>query len=262
MEKKLSTFQKGKVILQLIEDLNEVPNNKIKGTYGKIICIDKGTLSFSQKKKTILKIAERVGIPFTDYYPERGQVDIAEDLSIALDSRIDNATRELNGEKRHIGSTREIEFAVSDELKKATKEFEEKNIPSSGPCNTLIGEIFRAIQYIQYRAFNDGDEFVDPASPSFLSYIFLRSQVDLLNYSNTVRNEETGEYEFEFTDPFLVEYSFDGKISDVVEDHLATTANIIKYQIMDLLLNGKLKDKKNEYDSRNCSSLKEERSWY
>jgi hypothetical protein len=262
MEKKLSTFQKGKIILQLIEDLNEVPNNKIEGVYGKVMCIDKGTLSSSKEDKIILKIAERVGIPITDYYPERGQVNIAEDLSIALDVRIDNATRELNGEKRHIGSTREIEFAVSDELKKATEKFEEKNIPSSGPCNTLIGEIFRAIQYMQYRAFNDGDDFVDPASPSFLSYIFLRSQVDLLNYSQAARNEETGEYEFEFTDPFLVEHSFDGKISDVVEDHLATTANFIKYQIMDLLLNGKLEDKENEYDSRNCSSLKEEQSWY
>ena len=262
MEKKLSTFQKGKVILQLIEDLKEVPNNKIEGVYNNVMCIDTGTLSSGKEGNIILKIAKRVGIPITDYYPERGQVNIAEDLSIALDVRIDNATRELNGEPRRVGSTREIEFAVSDELKKATEEFEEKNIPPSGPCNTLIGEIFRAIQYIQYRAFNDGDDFIDPASPSFLSYIFLRSQVDLLNYSQAARNEETGEYEFEFTDQFLVEYNFCGKISDVVEDGLATTANFIKYQIMDLLLNGKLEDKENEYDSRNCSSLKEERSWY
>jgi hypothetical protein len=83
-----------------------------------------------------------------------------------------------------------------------------------------------------------------------------------LNYSEAAANEEIGEYGFEFTDPFLVKYGYDGKISDVVEDHLATTANFIKYQIMDLLLNGKIEDSPNEYDSRNCSSLKEERSWY
>jgi hypothetical protein len=262
MEKKLSTFQKGKIVLKLIEDLKEVPNNKIEGVYGKVMCVDMGTLSSSKEDKIILKIAERAGIPITDHYPERGQVNIAEDLSITLDMRIDNATRKLNGEQRYVGSTREIEFAVSDTLKEATEQFEEKNIPPSGTCNTLIGEIFRAIQRIQYRAFNDGDEYFDPASPSFLSYIFLRSQVDLLNYSQSARNEETGKYGFEFEDEFLVKHSFDGKISDVVEDHLATTANFIKYQIMDLLLSGKIEDKPNVYDSRDCSSLKEERSWY
>ena len=260
-EKELSTFQKGKIILQLIEDLKEVSNNKIEGVYSKVMCVDTGTLPSSKEGEIILKIAKRAGIPITDYYPERGQVNIAEDLSISLDLRIDNATRKLNGEPRYVGSTREIEFSVSEELKKATEEFEKNNIPPSGTCNTLIGEIFRAIQYMQYRAFNDGDEYFDPASPSFLSYIFLRSQVDLLNYSSAARNEETGEYGFEFTDPFLVKHSFDGTISDVVEDHLATTANFTKYQIMDLLLNGRLEDSPNVYDSRNCSSLKEERSW-
>lgn len=249
MEKKLSTFQKGKVILKLIEDLKDLPNKEN-------LIINGESLSSGKEEDIISKIAKRAGIRVTDYYPERGQVDIEEDISISLDMRIDKAIRKLNGEICSVGSTRKIEFAVSEELKAATEKFENDNIPSSGPCRTLLGEIFRAIQRMQYRAFNDGDEFCDPASPSFMSYIFLRSQVDYLNNSPSAYNEETGEYEFEFTDPFLIKCGYDGKISDVVEDHLCTTANFIKYQIMDLLINGKLKDEPNSYDSRDYSTLR------
>ena len=254
--KELTKYQKGKVVLGLIEDLSELPNKDILVVDKMAICGDEG------EKKLILKIAERSGIKVTDYYPERGQVDIAEDISITLDDRVRDGQRKIEGEPRRKFSTREIDFNVSEELKLAAQQFEEKNIPPSGPCNTLLGEIFRAIQRIQYRAFNDGDICWDPGSPSFMSYIFLRSQVDMLNFSQAAYNEGTGEYKFEFTDPFLVEYSFDGRISDVVEDDLATTANFIKYQIMDLLLNGKIEDSPNEFDSRDCSSVKKESSWY
>jgi hypothetical protein len=249
MEKKLSTFQKGKIILKLIEDLKDLPNKEN-------LIVSRGSIPSGKEGGIISKIAKRADIRVTDYYPERGQVDISDDISISLDMRIDTATRKLNGEMHRVGSTREIEFDVSEELKAATEKFEKDNIPSSGPCKTLLGEIFRAIQRMQYRAFNDGDEFCDPASPSFMSYIFLRSQVDYLNYSSSSYNEETGEHEFEFTDPFLIKYGYDGKISDVVEDHLCTTANFIKYQIMDLLINGKLKDEPNSYDSRDYSTLR------
>jgi hypothetical protein len=249
MENKLSTFQKGKIILKLIEDLKDLPNKEN-------LIVNRGSIPSGKEGDTISKIAKRADIRVTDYYPERGQVDISEDISISLDVRIDKATRKFNGENSRVGSTREIEFAVSEELKAATEKFEKDNIPNSGPCKTLLGEIFRAIQRMQYRAFNDGDEFYDPASPSFMSYIFLRSQVDHLNYSSNTYNEETAEHRFEFTDPFLVEHSWDGKISDIVEDHLCTTANFIKYQIVDLLINGKLKDEPNSYDSRNYSTLR------
>ena len=248
MEKKLSTFQKGKIILKLIEDLKDLPNKEN-------LIVDRGSINSGKEGKLITKISERAGVSVTDYYPECGVVNISEDISISLDARIDKATRKLNGESGRVVSTHEITFDVSEGLKEATEKFENENIPPSGPCKTLLGEIFRAIQRMQYRAFNDGDEFCDPASPSFMSYIFLRSQVDYLNYSSSAYNEETGGYEFEFTDQFLNDYGYDGKISDIVEDHLCTTANFIKYQIMDLLINGKLKDEPNTYDSRDYSSL-------
>ena len=47
----------------------------------------------------------------------------------------------------------------------------------------------------------------------------------------------------------------------LIEDAIDKTANYIKYQIMDLLLNGKIEDTPNEFDSRDFKSLKEERYW-
>lgn len=249
--KKLSKFRSGKIVLRLIEDLSELPNKHT-------MCMDKMALGGNEKhQKLMLKIADRSGIKVVDYYPERGQVDIAEDISIILDHRVDDAQRKLNGEPLYERSERQIGFDVDEKLKQAALEFEENNIPSSGPCKTLLGEIFRAIQRIQYRAFNDGDLYFDPGSPSFMSYIFLRSQIDELNHhSKFAWDEKTGRHEYEFTDPFLIEHSWDGKIFDIIEDRLGLTANFIKYQIMDLLLNGKIEDSPNEFDSRDYSSLK------
>jgi len=241
MENKLSAFRRGKIVLGVIEDLKNLPNKNI-------MCINNGY----SDSKLYKKIAERTGIQMVEY-GHGSEVDITEDISITIDCRIDDLDRKLNGGRsRSYSNHRDIEFAVSEELKLAVEAFEKKNIPSSGTCNTTLGEIFRAIQYIQYRAFNDGDLPWDTGSPTFTSYVYLKHQINELNYS---RDSSVG---FEFQDEFLSHHSY-GEISDVIEDNLAQTANFIKYQIMDLLLNDKIKDSNNEFDSRNFSSLKEDR---
>ena len=88
-----------------------------------------------------------------------------------------------------------------------------------------------------------------------MSYIYLQSMVDKLNYSSQSYNEETGQHEFEFTDSFLQEHSWDGRISNVIESSLAEDGEFIKYQLIDLLSNGKLKDEPNEYNSRSYTRL-------
>jgi hypothetical protein len=241
MEKKLSAFRRGKIVLGVIEDLKNLPNKDI-------MCINDGY----SDGKLYKKIAKRSGIQMVGY-GYGSEVDITEDISITIDCRIDDLDRKLNdGRSRSYSNHRDIEFAVSEELKLAVEAFEKKNIPSSGTCNTTLGEIFRAIQYIQYRAFNDGDLPWDTGSPTFTSYVYLKHQINELNYSRDSRDE------FEFQDEFLSQRSW-GEISDVIEDNLAQTANFIKYQIMDLLLNDKIKDSNNEFDSRDFSSLNEDR---
>jgi hypothetical protein len=240
MEKKLSAFRRGKIVLGVIEDLKNLPNKDI-------MCINDGY----SDGKLYKKIAKRSGIQVG--YSYGNEVDITEDISITIDCRIDDLDRKLNdGRSRSYSNHRDIEFPVSEKLKLAVEAFEKKNIPSSGTCNTTLGEIFRAIQYIQYRAFNDGDLPWDTGSPTFTSYVYLKHQINELNYS---RDENNG---FEFQDEFLSQRSY-GEISDVIEDNLAQTANFIKYQIMDLLLNDKIKDSNNEFDSRDFSSLNEDR---
>ena len=253
--KKLSALQKGRILHDIVEGLKDIE--------------DKNFLFVRDCSDTMtLKIAKKAGITIDQGNRESGMVDISDDIMITYEWREDKAFKRLNDIKRnpykshHPFMDRFLNNSVSDELKELAKQFEEKNIPGSGPCSTWIGEIFRAIQRVQYRAHNDGDLPWDVCSPSFMSYIFVRSQIDLLNYSSSAYNENTCRYEFEFNDEFLKEHSWDGKISDVVEDELGRDLNITKYQLMELLSTGKIKDRENEFDSRDYKSLNQRESRY
>ena len=185
-------------------------------------------------------------------------------ISLTQDTLEHDAVYRKNGEtKGYRGPDRfrlfEEEFY--EDLKIRIQKFEAGNIPPSGPAKTLIGEIFRAINYIQYRAFNDGDDYFVIGSPSFTSYIFVISQIDLLNYSSASYNETRGEYYFEFTEPFLEKINYDGKISTCIEDSLGRDADLIKAQILNLLDNGVIEDVDNEWDSRSYEKIVKERYW-
>jgi hypothetical protein len=242
MEKKLSSFQKGKIIFDIIESLSNIKNKDI-------------MFVPSESHPMIVKIAEKSGIPVLRW--DFDGIDISEDISLAFEDMEFKLLGKLNNMPLPQGFKHDIEFEVSENLKKLTEEFERENIPSSGPCKTLIGEIFRAIQRIQYRAYNDGDVPWDVTSPTFISYIFMKHQINILNYSS-FSYKETGQHEFEFTDEFLKERSWRGKISDMVETHLCQDLNFTKYQLIDLLSNGKIKDSKNRFDSRDYTLKKQD----
>jgi hypothetical protein len=252
----LTKTAKSKIVLGIIEDLKEYKDCGY-------IYID---TYYNDDSDIMKKIAKRSGIRIGERL-EAGMVDISEFITITYDNIEEREVKRIMGREKQIRSTgnfmgREFNFDVSEGLKEKVKLFEEKNIPSFGTCNTHIGEMFRAIQRIQYRAYNDGDLCWEVGSPSFMSYIFLMSQIDLLNYSSAAYDNETGDYSFEFTDEYLIKNSWDGKISDVIEDTLADTADFIKYQLMDLLDNGKIEDSENRYDSRDYTSLRKQESRY
>lgn len=166
--------------------------------------------------KLIELIAKKAGIQITNNYQERGYVDIREYIQLTMDEREHRLYLKLNKDRhkhrpKYYGEEQFPWEGVSEEIKLLTKTFEEKNIKQSGPSETLIGEIFRSIQYIQYRAHNDGDIPYIIDSPTFLSYMFLISQIDELNYSCEARTEE-GEYKFEFNNDFLKQNSWEGKL--------------------------------------------------
>jgi hypothetical protein len=251
----LSKTTKSKIILNIIKSLKEIENKDLL-----YIHIN----DYDDEGKILEKIAKRSGIRLGERYEsEYGEyVDIGEFISITFDSHVDKIIHKLEGRPSYHKYSHKFEFNVDEKLIEAVEEFEEKNIPPSGPCKTHIGELFRAIQRIQYRAMNDGDLCWEVDSPTFMSYMFLMSQIDKLNCSSASYNQETGQYGFKFTDEYLKDKSWDGKISVVIEDVRMETANFIKYQLMDLLLNGKIKDETNEFDSRDFSRLKKSERYY
>lgn len=249
LEKQLTTYQKSKIVIQIINDLIEIPNKDMMYIH---------TGRGEHQNEFWEKISKRTKIQISNYGRECGMVEISEFFQLTFDEIEDRMVKKLNNWKPSPyprSSMNLPDFNVGDELKERTKQFEEKAIPSSGPCETLIGELFRAMQRIEYRAGNDGDLWYVIGSPSFMSYIFLLSEIDKLNWSSSSYNEENGQHEFVFTNPFLKENSWDGKISTVIEGSLAHDAEFIKYQLMDLLDNGKIKDVPNDFDSRDYSSL-------
>jgi len=245
--KQLSKYQKAKIAIQVIEQLKEIPNKHI-------FYVDGG------ESEIIKKIAKKAKIDIIGYRREAGNIDISEYIILIYENIEDRWVRKLNGDRQRSpnhGIRMFPDFNVGEELIQLTKEFEEKQIPGRGPSNTLIGELFRAIQYIQYRAHNDGDYPWLISSPSFMSYMFLISQIDQLTYSSASYNEETGRHEFQFTNEFIKENSYDGQISTIIEHSLALDADFIKFQLMDLLLNGKIKNQPNKWDSRDYKLIKE-----
>lgn len=205
-------------------------------------------------------IAKKAGIEITNNYQERGYIDIGEYIDLSIDELEHKEYRRINGDRTRMCNHERSkpDFKVSEELKALTKEFEEKQIPPLGPSKTLIGEMFRAIQYIQYRAHNDGDQPFIIGSPTFMSYMFLISKIDEFNYSGASWDEEFGVHEFNFTDPFVQEHSYEGRITEIIEHSLCLDADFIRYQLIDLLSNGKIKDEPNKFDSRDFSKLKGE----
>lgn len=244
---KLSTYQKGKILYTILEELKTL-------TESDLCC---NIYVRDDSDKIVLKLAKKAKIPCVSYGPEAGSIDISEYIIISYDYQEDRLIKRLNGFNPSPLSNRRYmpNFEVNEELKKLTEQFEKDNIPQTGPCTTLIGEMFRAMQRIQYRAYNDGDLCWEIGSPSFVSYLFLISQIDKLNYSSFSYNQETGYYKFQFTDPYLIEYSYDGHISSMIESPLGDEVAFIKYQLIDLLSNGKIKDEKNSYDSRSYSCI-------
>ena len=246
----LPNFTKKRIATKVVDSIKQIENKSIFYTRE-----DEGLNAL---------IAKKSNIDIIKYGGEAGRVNIDEYIELTRDELEIKEYNKINKiQPRRPNHKIKIypEFNVSEELKQLTKEFEEQNIPKSGPCKTQIGEMFRAIQRIQYRVFNDGDLWFTVDSPTFMSYIFLVSQIDELNWSSQSWDEETGQHYFKFTDVFLIDNSWDGKISTMIEHSLAEDAEFIKYQLMDLLSNGKITDDKNIYDSRDYSLLNKEYSY-
>ena len=98
-------------------------------------------------------------------------------------------------------------------------------------------------------------------TPSFESYVFVLSQIDMLNYSHASYNESRGEYYFKFKEQVLEKMNYEGKISTYIEDRFGRDGDLIKAQLLDLLDNGVLEDRENIWDSRTYKKIVKEKYW-
>lgn len=258
----VSTITKLRIAVGILQDIKEFDDNLKFQLYVMDDEYGKGNPgSGSADGRICRRIADKADINKVNNYPESGKVDLMEYISLTLDEKVMQIERK-GRTNRNYERTFCPEFKVSDDLKKQANDYVIKVVKKSGTSNTLIGEIFRALQYMEYRAFNDGDLPFIIGSPTFASYIFFKSQVDQLNFSSSAYQEDKGTYEFIFTDEYLKERSYEGRISDVIEDPLCRDAAFSRYQIVDLINSGQLKDDTtNAYDSREYSLIKKDSRW-
>lgn len=144
------------------------------------------------------------------------------------------------------------ECILTKEEEDKITEFEKKNIKSSGPSDTVIGEIFRAFQRIEYRAGNDGDVHYSIGTPSFISYLYVLSTLDEISWGQLYDKK------VKLTNPILNNWLWDNRISW----NEATIIEIpfIKLILIELLELGILADSKVIYDSRDFSLISKDKN--
>ncbi len=168
-----------KILKDYLNDLSDI----------KYIYIDKWGLDHLEKEDGVpTSFFDDINIPIeksNPYYNGVGLVDISEYISnyfgdIKYKGDFSTVFSKDNNPfaiGRRMGNLPELS---KDELAKI-EEYESKLVKGSGKSDTLIGEIFRAFRYIEYRAGNDGDCYYAIGSPSFKSYLFTLFAIDMIN---------------------------------------------------------------------------------
>jgi hypothetical protein len=150
-----------------------------------------------------------------------------------------------DGEK--LVSGREVSVELTPAQKTKIDDFEKIHIRDHGPSNTVIGELFRAFRYIEYRAGNDGDCYHTIGSPTFVSYIYILSVLDEINWS-WLYEKKIPEY-----NSVLSIWNCRNQIH---WDGMLFELDFIKLILIDLLETGVIVDKPNKIDSRCFTMIK------
>lgn len=216
------------------------------------------------------RILKDIKIPIHQSGQECGKVDIGEYINLYLDDikyggkpeRVFSAKRNpfngpktisiSNGDKSGPGEI--IECKITPEEEEKIAQFEKKHIKPSGPSDTIIGELFRAFQRIEYRAGNDGDNYMCIGTPSFESFLFIMSTIDIINWSWLYDKKIKSE------NPLLNCWIFDNRITWEGE---LFEMKFIQLLFIELLESGVIEDRPNNIDSRNFMKIKSDNDrWY
>ena len=216
------------------------------------------------------RILKDVNIPIYGHGQEAGKIDIGEYISMYLDDikyhgkpeRVFSGKRDpfagpdmlpINIDRDKVTPAEMVEAKLTEvELEKIAK-FEKTHIKSSGPSDTVIGELFRAFQRIEYRAGNDGDNYCCIGTPSFISYLYINSTIDIINW------DWLYEKEFKLENPILANWS-DG--NQIGWDGMLFEIKFIQLVLIELLEAGVIEDRPSDIDSRDFSRIKKDNYRY
>jgi hypothetical protein len=212
------------------------------------------------------RILKDVNIPIYDSGQECGKIDIAEYIGMYMDDirytgkpqRVFTSKHNVFGAPTEIpkwwehnekGNHEMMECKLTEVEEKKISDFIDKNIKPSGTSDTVIGELFRAFQRIEYRAHNDGDNYFCIGSPSFISYLFIMSTLDIINWSWLY------EKEFELENPLLKCWTGDNHVNF---EGMLFEIKYIELILIELLEAGVITDRPNEIDSRDFTRIKKD----
>lgn len=212
------------------------------------------------------KILDGVKIPIREGGQECGMVDLGEWISVYLSDIKHAGKPELVFGKHDNPFAQPETIPIFNDSKSGPEEYVKcelepgmeakieayikKNIKPSGPSETVVGELFRAFQRIEYRAGNDGDNYFCIGSPSFESTLFILSTMDIINWSWLY------EKEIKLETPILKCWTINNQIS---WDGGLFEIKFIEAIILELLETGVIVDRPNDMDSRSFTPLKLEK---
>lgn len=215
---------------------------------------------FNEMDERILK---EVKIPIHPGGLECGRIDIGEYISLYLDDikykgkpeRVFfNGRNPFRGPKEipvfsgdKSGPREMLKCEITPEEEAKIAQFEKTHIKPSGPSDTIIGELFRAFQRIEYRAGNDGDNFMCIGTPSFESFLYIMSTLDIINWSWLYDKE------IQLKNPLLQVWVYSNRITWEGE---LFEIKFIQLILIELLETGVIKDRPNDMDSRDFMKIK------
>lgn len=227
--------------LQIINRLKELQNIPY-------ICVN-----LEQLKSSVSDINEIINFlniekPFlliSEYDYEH--IDITDDIIDTIIDTIEYLEEEKKPSKNKIKGIPDC-FKLSEEELNLIQKYENKYIPKEGKSKFLIGEILRAIQYIEYRFINDGELPYNIISSSYPSYLFLKFIFNQINEQNF--NGEMASYTLQLSERF--EDFFDNKLDVILDGFILGECSIMKLAIIHLIETKQIQlNKLNNFESRN-----------
>lgn len=240
--------------------------NKLSDSFKEVVYFN---VNYSSRNEPLNKIIDLIAIKTKiqksdNHYFDNSYVNISEYIEFMIDDLHERFIKSKgfgNVNSSH-GIRHREEFKVSEKLKQKTLDFEKTNVKLSGPSNTLIGEIFRALQYIEYRANNDGDLPWLLHNPNFVSLIFVQKFIEKFHNKHFDYNDMRTK--LKYTDKYLSDLNSECNsypINSFFETKDCYEVQLTKYQLIDLLESGQIQDEPNNIDSRSFNKIKDENNF-